>query len=84
MNRLLEYYIKNRKEKSEEYEEDMCEFIVLQPILERSVRSERILKGIDEDKLITFSNENLEGIYFICFRKKQIKIFYFCNLKRII
>ncbi len=32
MNKLLEYYIENRKEKSEEYEEDMCEFIVLQPI----------------------------------------------------
>lgn len=32
MNRLLDYYIKNRKEKSEEYEEDMCEFVVLQPI----------------------------------------------------
>jgi len=47
MNRLLDYYIKNRKEKSEEYEEDMCEFIVLQPIIEKSVKSERLLKGID-------------------------------------
>lgn len=29
---LLDYYIRTRKEKAEEYEEDMCEFIVLQPI----------------------------------------------------
>lgn len=32
MMNFLEYYIKNRKEKKEEYEEDMCEFLVLQPI----------------------------------------------------
>lgn len=43
MNTLLDYYIKNRKEKSEEYEEDNCEFIVLQPVLDKSVHSERIL-----------------------------------------
>ena len=49
MNQLLDYYIKNRKEKSEEYEEDMCEFIVLQPILDKSALSE-ILKGIDDIK----------------------------------
>lgn len=58
MNKLLEYYIRNRKEKSEEYEEDNCEFIVLQPIIDKSIRSERILKGIGED------GENLKNPLF--------------------
>ena len=28
MNSLLDYYIKNRKEKNEVYTEDMCEYII--------------------------------------------------------
>ncbi|KAL4483593.1 hypothetical protein ABPG72_016874 [Tetrahymena utriculariae] len=59
MNKLLEYYIKNRKEKSEEYEEDMCEFIVLQPIIDKSVRSEKILKGLDEEP----NNDQINQLY---------------------